>query len=168
MSYHAKTLLYVYSGIEEAIDIIDEMVYRKAMGSFADTSPCEKQAENILQLISEKDELIFLKTKMDEVLSEFSETERLHFEYKYFNNKPKEYYKDINTSARAYFRTQHKLLSELEKKLALKGVTEEYFFSNLYNIPFVKSCYHCVVHSEDTKKTARTDTLKKLQLAESK
>lgn len=160
MSYYAKTLLYVYANIEDVIGIIDDMVYRRALSSFGNTEPCEKQAQKILDLISDKDELLYLRLKMEEVFGEFSEFERKHFEYKFWPDMPKGYFDGFDTVSRAYFRRQNRLFSEYLEKLIKHGLTEEFFMKNLYKISFVKSSYNGVKQAEIAKHSAKKDKIK--------
>lgn len=125
MDSYVKAVLYVYPKLENLIGQIDGVVYKKALGSFSDTSPCEAQAEKILALIGVKDMLIDLKLKSDEALEKFTAEEMKYFEYKYFRRKPKSCFEGFDVSGRSYFRRQKRLLELFEKRLSHRGIGEE-------------------------------------------
>jgi hypothetical protein len=104
--YYAKSVLYAYPHIEQITEQIDELVERKALSSMTDYSPCEEIPGKIIEFTEKKKTFIKLYTITEKVLKRFKLDELDCLDYKYFKQKPKEYYKDFDAVSRGYFRKQ--------------------------------------------------------------
>ena len=137
MGCYAKVVLYLYSGIEAVVKQIDDIVLKKALASFSDTTSCLVQAERIVENIRQKELLLELKEVTRRALSSFTEEEMKYFEYKYFKRKPKSYFENFDVCGRKYFRMQIRLLDRFAKNLARKGLSEEDFSHDYLSMPFI-------------------------------
>ncbi len=160
MDYYIKSILYAYPSLTDIIDNIDEVVYKKALASFSDTSPCIEQAERIMGLTNQKDLLIDLKIKVDEVLAKFSKEELLYFEYKYFKRLKKEAFYNFDTSSRRYFRQQIRLFNLLKKRFLALKMDEKWFNDNYLQIDFMRELLRRV-KSKEEKEANETSKLSK-------
>ena len=75
MKDYAKAILYIYHGIDGVVSQIDDLVLRRALASFSDSTSCEKQAERIIGYIEQKKLLLALRCKTEAALSSFTEEE---------------------------------------------------------------------------------------------
>ncbi len=134
--YYAKSVLYAYTNLEAIMEQIDELVQKKALASMTDTSPCEWQCQRIIDYTAQKDVLIDLKIACDAVLKKFTEYELDCFDYKYFKVKPKQYFENVDTQSRTYFRRQVRLAEKFAERLERMGVTNYWFEQNCLKIEF--------------------------------
>ena len=148
---YAKCILYSYKSLDALMDQIDELVEKKALASISDLSPCELQCEKILSLTNAKDNLINLKIMVERALSKFTDVELDYFDYKYFKKKPKEYYKDFDTTDRNYFRTQIKLAERFATRIEKAGADDAWFIDNCLSTDFFKMVYKNVLEKENVK-----------------
>ena len=137
MAYYEKALLYAYPHLDEISNQIDDLVLKRALGSFSDYSPCEEQAQIIIEMAYQKESLLSLKEDLNRILKKFSEGELIYFEYKYFKRKPKEYYINFNTTSRAYFRKQLKLIEKFKNLLKSECMDEKWFYDTFSNCEFM-------------------------------
>lgn len=135
---YAKAVLYSYPAIEKVMEQIDELVYKRALDSMSDFTPCIEQCEKILSYTNQKELLIELKLAVAKTLYLFTEEDKKCFEYKYFKNKPKEYFNNFDSSSRAYFRKQIRLLNKFEKLIERHGINDEKFSKEYMQIDFFK------------------------------
>lgn len=146
---YAKTILYAYKCLDSLMEQIDDLVEKKAFASISDLSPCELQCEKILALTAQKDVLIELKLKTEEILKEFSKEEYLHLEYKYFRSGDKKEFFGIDTTNRNYFRVQIRLAKKFASKLENCGVNDNWVSKNCLAIDFFKELLKRVVEKEN-------------------
>ena len=146
--YYAKTVLYAYPHISAIMEQIDELVERKALCSMSDYSPCVEIAEKILNLTKQKDTYIELTLFAEKALKKFTESEMDLFDYKYFKQKPKEYFSNIDTEGRGYFRKQIQLAKKFAKRLECAGVTDVWFEENCLAMDFFKEMLKRVIEHE--------------------
>lgn len=163
MNLHfAKSILYAYANLEEVIEQIDEHIERKALCSINDYSPCLEQCEKIIELIGQKDVLIDLKIKAENVLKKFTDEELDYFDYKYFKIRPKEYYQDFDSFSRNYFRRQIKLADKFCKLIEKEGITQKYYEENCMPIDFMRELLKRVIEHEKLSYKNKPNKLKKI------
>ena len=136
--YYTKTVLYAYANIEEVKEQIDDFVERKALSSMSDYTPCIEQCERIINYTAQKIALIELKEFTEKVLKKLSSYELDCLDYKYFKQKPKEYYIDFDCESRGYFRRQVSLVKKISDAFENVGLTDEWFKKNLLTTNFFK------------------------------
>lgn len=146
--YYAKSVLCAYPHIEAVIEQIDELVERKALVSMNDFSPCEEIAEKILDLTAQKDAYIALKIIVDKTLKKLRKDELDCLDYKYFKQKPKEYYAGFDASCRGYFRKQIRIAKKFAKLLEDAGATDGWFEKRYMSMDFFKEIYKRVLEHE--------------------
>ena len=163
--YYAKTVLYAYPNIEAVIEQIDELVERKALCSINDYSPCIEIAEKILDFTSQKVALIELNELASRGLKNFTQEDLDHLDYKYFKQKPKEYYKDFDFTSRGYFRRQQRLIKQFSERMEKVGATDEWFEKNCLTMDFFKELLKRVYEHEKNsmKNKPKPKTAKKQQ-----
>ena len=144
----AKSILYAYVNLEEVIEQIDEIIERKALCSMNDYSPCLEQCEKIIELIDQKDVLINLKIKTENVLKTFTDEELDYLDYKYFKVRPKEYYEDFDFFSRNYFRRQVKLANKFCSLIEKQGITQKYYQEKCMKIEFMRELLKRVIDHE--------------------
>ncbi len=147
-NYYAKTILYAYPNLLSLMEQIDELVEKKAFASMGNFTPAIAQCEKILGLTDQKKILIKVKIVVDKVLQKFAVDELDCFAYKYFKNKPKEYFKNFDASSRGYFRKQIKLINLFSKRLEYCGIDDDWFIKNCLTIDFFKELYKRVLEYE--------------------
>jgi hypothetical protein len=147
--FYAKSILYSYKSLNALMAQMDDLVEKKALSSISDLSPCEAQCEKILAITDSKDVIIRLKIMVENALSKFTEEELDYFDYKYFKQKPKEYYKDFDATNRAYFRTQIRLAEKFALRIERAGVTDAWFRDNCLSMDFFKGVYKNVMEKEN-------------------
>ena len=133
---YAKCILYAYANLESILEQIDSLVEKKALASMDDFSPCIEQCEKVLALTEQKDVIIDLKLKCDKILTKFTDEEKDCLDYRYFKQKPKEYFIDFDFVSRAYFRRQLKVLDKVAKLLEKSGLTDSEFENTVLKIDF--------------------------------
>lgn len=131
-----KTVLYAYPNLQAVMEQIDELVERKALTSINDFTPCIEQCEKILNFTAQKDVLIDLKIMVEQVLDKLNAFQSDCLEYKYFKRKPKEYFKDFDSTSRGYFRRQNALIKTLSRLFDKAGITDEWFKENCLKMDF--------------------------------
>ena len=163
--YYAKTVLYAYPNIGAVIEQIDELVERKALCSINDYSPCIEIAEKILDFTSQKVTLMELNELTKRGLKKFTEEELDHLDYKYFKQKPKEYYIGFDFTSRNYFRRQQRLIRKFSESMEKIGATDEWFEKTCLKMDFFKEMLKRVYEHEKNsmKNKPKSKTDKKAQ-----
>lgn len=146
--YYAKSVLYAYPHIEQITEQIDELVERKALSSMTDYSPCEEIANKIIEFTEQKQTFIELHVIVSKALRRLTEDELDCLDYKYFKQKPKEYYKDFDASSRAYFRKQVRVAKKFAKLMENRGATDGWFEKYCMCMDFFKEMYKRVIEHE--------------------
>lgn len=162
--YYTKTVLYAYANIEEVKEQIDDFVERKAFSSMSDYTPCIEQCESILNYTAQKVALIELKELVEMVLKKLSSYELDCLDYKYFKQKPKEYYSDFDCESRGYFRRQVSLVKKLSESFENVGLTDAWFKKNCLNTNFFRELLKRVEHQEKQNYKNKTKKQKKKEL----
>jgi len=147
--FYTKTVLYAYPNIEAVMEQIDDLVERKALSSINDFTPCLQQCEKILDFTQQKKALIDLKVMADQALERLTKEQSDCLEYKYFKRKPKEYFSDMDTDSRGYFRRQVSLVNKMAKLFDKVGITDEWFSVNCLNMDFFKELLRRVISYEE-------------------
>ena len=146
---YTKAILYAFYNIEAVKEQIDEIVEKKALASMTDCSPCDEQCEKILTYMAQKVALVELKNKIKLVLRSLTDYELDILDYKYFKQKPKEYFANFDTEGRTYFRKQSKLVDKLGAMLTQKGLDKQFFNQNLMPIELFAKAYQYVCKGRD-------------------
>ena len=133
---YTKTVLYAYANIEEVKEQIDDFVERKALSSMSDYSPCIEQCEKILNFTAQKIALIELKEMVKKALAKLTEFELDCLDYKYFRQKPKQYFIGFDYESRNYFRRQVLLAKKVSNLFEKVGLTDVWFEKNCLNTSF--------------------------------
>ena len=161
--YYAKTVLYAYPLVEKIMEELDEIVLRKALSSINDCSPCLEQAEKILSFTAQKDTLIKLKIACENVVENFNQKDKDCLDYKYFKQKPKEYYKDFDYTGRTYFRRQTLIAKRFSHLIEQEGLDDKWFQEKCLTINFIKQLYKRVLLHE---KSMVKNSISKKKVAE--
>ncbi len=157
-SIYTKSVLYAYPHIDELCEQIDELSEKQALASMTDTSPAFFQCQKLVMLIFEKQTFIELKEKTKRALKGLSQDELDCLDYKYFKQKPKDYFLNFDTKSRTYFRKQNRLLSKVSDRLERVGVTDEWFNENCMPTDFFRDMVETVIESQEfTKKTTNKE-----------
>lgn len=135
---YVKCLLYTYPNVQELLDQIDVLVEKKAISSMDNFKPCLDQCEEIISLTEQKDTLIEICQNTKKILNEFSSYELDCLDYKYFKQKPKEYYSDFDSQSRQYFRVQNRIITKLERLFEGKGMHDDWFEKNCLKNSFFR------------------------------
>lgn len=141
-------MLYAYANIEEVKAQIDDFVERKALSSMSDYTPCIEQCEMLLNYTAQKVALIELKGFVEMALKRLSSYELDCLDYKYFKQKPKEYYKGFDCGSRGYFRRQVSIVKKLSEYFENVGLTDDWFKKNCLNTNFFKELLKRVEYQE--------------------
>lgn len=147
---YVKSILYAYPNLDKITEQIDSMVERKAIASMDDYSPCEEQCEAILRLTEEKDYLNKLKFICRNIFRRLPRAELICLDYKYFKQKPKDFYKDKRMSGRSYYRRQERIIEYLSERFDKWGISDEWFERNLLCNDFIKELYRRLKDKEET------------------
>lgn len=143
---YTKTVLYAYANIEAVKEQIDDFVESKALSSMRDFSPCIEQCEKILNYTTQKIALIELKGFVDKILNKLTSYELDCLDYKYFKQKPKEYYVNFDSESRNYFRKQVSLVKKVSEMLDRVGLTNDWFEKNCLTTSFFLELLKRVQH----------------------
>lgn len=149
---YVKTLLYAYPHLLSIIKQIDDIVMRKALSSMRDFSPCVEQCEKIINLTEQKKVLINLKIKLDKMVGEMSGNQLDMLDYKYFKQKPKEYYALFDATSRSYFRRQLSLVKKVNGILEREGLSNEWFEKYCLRISFLFELLRRVIEGDKRNK----------------
>ncbi len=149
MAYYQKVLLYAYPHLTGLANQIDELVLKRALGSFSNFTSCEKQAELIIDMTWQKSNLLALKVRLDEIFSRLNEYELTLLEYKYFKRKSKDSFTGFDTTSRQYFRNQIKLIDKISAIFEKVGMTEKWFNENYLQIDFMRLLLARVIEYEN-------------------
>ncbi len=164
---YAKCLLRASAKLQVIVEKIDGIVLKKALASFMDTSPAQKQYERILTYTRQKDLLKFVSEKLEKIISAFSLRDRIYIDYKYFRRMDTKCYEGLDFADRKYFRRQNVLLKKISEKLEKEGLDDEFFKSELLKISAIQSIYNAIVIEEDCKKNNGKAKNLKLKLKKS-
>lgn len=162
---YVKTLLYAYPHVTALTEQIDDIVLSKALSSIRDYSPCEEQCEKIIELTEQKKTLIDFKLKMDKVIERLSEYELDCLDYKYFKQKPKEYYATFDASSRTYFRRQIRIAKKVNSFMEIEGIHDEWFIKKCLKMSFFFELLRRVISAENSIKR-KNDVKTKSRLQE--
>ena len=129
-----KIILSSYSNFDAAIRAAEKRIESKCSSSYSDRRPCEKIAEEILELSAKKRKIVELKRKVDIVFSKLDDVERDLLNCKYLDIKPKN---KFSFSLRTYFRKQAALIKKLDEYFSFIGIRDEDFFEEFKDVPFI-------------------------------
>lgn len=135
---YTKAIMYAFYNIEAVKEQIDEIVEKKALASMTDCSPCDEQCEKILNYMAQKVALNELKNKVKLILRGLSSYELDLLDYKYFKQKPKEYFASMDTEGRTYFRKQTNVVNKVASLCEMVGISNEWFEKNFLEMNFFR------------------------------
>jgi hypothetical protein len=127
---------------------IDDIVLRKALSSMSDFSPCEEQCAKIIELTEQKKIYIDFKLRADKVVESLSEYELDCLDYKYFKQKPKEYYNGFDVSSRSYFRKQIRIAKKVNSLMEKQGLNDKWFEKYCLKMSFFFELLRRVISAE--------------------
>lgn len=164
--FYAKSILYAFGCIDSLIEQIDEMVYKRAIASMNDYSPCFSQCEKILELTRRKKSLLKLKEAVKRAARCFTSEEKDCMDYKYFKFKPKKYYENFDASSRAYFRRQNKIVIKFADKMEATGLSDKVFRKEFLVMDFFKELLKRVIeqHNASFKNKKEKSVKKKVNI----
>lgn len=149
---YVKTLLYAYPHVTALTEQIDDIVMSKALSSIRDYSPCEEQCEKIIELTEQKKTLIDFKLRADRVVKKLNQYELDCLDYKYFKQKPKEYYAQFDSSSRTYFRRQIRIVKRMNSLMEIEGLSDEWFIKKCLKMSFFFELLRRVISMENSLK----------------
>ena len=145
---YTKAILYAFYNIEAVKEQIDEIVENRALASMTDCSPCDEQCEKILTYMAQKVALIELKNKVKLILRSLTDYELDLLDYKYFKQKPKEYFINFDTEGRTYFRKQSNVVKKVAALCEMVNISNEWFEKNFLEMNFFKQLLKRVDESQ--------------------
>lgn len=151
--YYAKAILYAYPEVDELVERIDELVYKKAVASMNDFSPAEEQCERVIRLTEIKKAIIKMKLAVEKALSYFTPDELMCFEYKYFRKKSEKDFTCFDSSSRAYFRKQVRIANKFAQRVEKAGMTDEIFRRDFLSTEFFRELLKIVIEREKSAKS---------------
>lgn len=158
---YVKTLLTTYPRIEKIVEQIDELVFKRAISSFSDFSPCIEIAEKILALSQRKKVLVELKRACDSVFNKLTIDEYDLLDYKYIKRKPKEYYKDFDYSSRSYFRGQNNLVKKIASLFFIHGIDDDWYINNCLDDDYFKNTLKRILNHDSNMNKNKSSRKKK-------
>ena len=135
---YAKVCLYAYPHLPAIAEQIDELVEKKALSSSMNFSPAFDQCMGIIDLTYKKTLLFALQLTIEDALKGFGQKELDHFDYKYFKTRPREHYKDFDSSSRNYFRRQIRYAKSFAKSMDVAGYSDERFEKECLSVDFFR------------------------------
>ena len=154
---YAKVALYAYAHLDALTDQIDEIVEKKAFSSSMNFSPAINQFEDIIELTYQKQIVFALKLCCEDALKNFTDKEKLYFDYKYFKTRKKAEYAGLDTVSRAYFRLQIRLAEKFAKNLEKAGFSDERFKEECLSIDFFSEMLSRVKERENLNRKNKTE-----------
>ena len=167
MYNYQKTLLYSYKRIDEKIEEYDKLIEYGAYSSkYSFKSTCVL-ADELLSMVDKKYTLLYLKQKLEKIISCFTQEETKLFEKKYLGlDRDFSYLND-----RQYYRKQEKFIKNFSSTLNVFDLTETWFNDVCLSVPFISSIYSVVCKREgryDARKlkTKNTDAKSEFLISE--
>ena len=149
MCFYGKTMLTCFKHIDSINNQIENLIIKKAKGSFYGTTSALDVANELIDLGEVRLDLMELKEVTEIALSKLSAEDKMLLEYKYFNLLPS--IEDFDHTSRNYFRKQVRAIGRFNKALESLGYDEEWFLDNYLKIPFIKGAYHKTINEEGKK-----------------
>lgn len=138
---YLKVLLYVYPRIDYVNRDIEDLITSKAVASFNYNGKTERQIQQVIQLVTIKNNFLILKDDMGKIIEVLSMEEKYLLEYKYFrrNRVLKGEFKNfkLDYCERTYFRKQTKLLTKLFQIFNREGLTYDWFIKTFSKVAFM-------------------------------
>lgn len=154
---YAKTVLYLYPCIDKVNEQIDELLYKKALSSKDDFSPCIVLCEKMAELGVQNARLLMLKAEVAGILGDFTREERAIFGYRYFHEKGAGAEGFVDSYSRTYFRKQERALNKFADALEERGFTDERFESEYLAVDFIRELYRRVKIREERARRGTVD-----------
>ena len=146
MENYLKTVLYAYPLLKTVGEDYAEHIRNKAVLSYNSSWKTEDLAEYLAKEILRKNNLLWLRGAIDEVLAKLDETERALIAARYFGKKKLNLHKagEQEWSERTYFRQQQKVSEKVGGMLIVAGVTKEFFDTRLQGVELISKIHRCV------------------------
>ena len=164
MENYIKTVLYAFPLLETVEEDYQIHIQNKAVLSYRSDKSAWEFAEYLAGEICEKQALLWLKAKVQEVLDKLTDVERALVGARYFGKR-----KGVRNilltrcknkngaiaawSERQYFRFQRRLGDKLAAILKNEGLTEETFEKTYARLDIFAKIYHAVCEGKDRKIT---------------
>lgn len=149
MCFYGKTMLTCFKNIDSINKQIENLIIKKAKGSFYGTSSALAISQELIDLGEVRFDLMELKEVTLKALSKLKEEDKMLIEYKYFQIVPN--VENFDHTSRNYFRKQVRAIDRFHKILEKLGYDEKWFFDNYLKIPFIKGAYHKTIKEEGKK-----------------
>ena len=139
MAFYEKTLLYLYPDFNRLTEAIDKKFTRYLAGAKTDTSPAIEQCQKLVALTTAKIAIKDVEEILKETIENFSPTEKIYLQYKYFGKK--DLLDETVFKSKSYFRRQKALADKVRYSLTRAGFTEERFNAELLPLTYVKEIH---------------------------
>ncbi len=137
MFVYEKTLLCLYDKMADIIEGMEGEFLKKALKSYYDYTPVDKQAEILLELTEKKKDLEFTKECISRAISSLKAEERRILEEKYgIGGK-----KITDVINRNYYRKLAVAVGKFSKNLRAEGVDAEFFDMIKKEFAFIEEEY---------------------------
>ncbi len=138
MEYYLKAVLYAYPILKKTEETYGECIKNKALLSYRSSKSAEAVAESIANEILEKENLLWLKERVERMTGKLSEGERSLLAVRFFGKRDKikklpyaelERRRDgkRTLSERQYFRLLNRVGEKAASMLVAEGVTKELY-----------------------------------------
>jgi hypothetical protein len=144
----ALTLLTCYPDIPSYVEGIEAVIWRTALYSYSGTSLKKfkttfSQAREIVVLIDKRNDLLFIKSLVENTLERMTEKQKLLAKRAFFEKKSVEQLqKELGLTRRTLYRRIHSLLNSFGKILLLEDFDNEWFFEACLTQSWIKSIYN--------------------------
>ncbi|MBE5740643.1 MAG: hypothetical protein E7349_07350 [Clostridiales bacterium] len=155
MENYAKVILYTYPLLKTVGKDYADHIRNKALLSYESAWDTERLTEYIAEEILRKERLEWLKSVVEEVLTELNDLEKSLVAIRYFGKRKKSQTAfQGNMSERDYFRRQQRLAEKLNKLLSGKGVTEEVYLRDFASLDIFEKIHRFIAEGKDKKRVA--------------
>ncbi len=162
MNEYVKAVLYAYPLLKNVEKDYIEHIQNRAILSYRSDHSAELVAEKIAEDILEKQNLQWLKEKVECVLDKLNTLEKTLVSVKYFGKKRKmirvtskkagETQSQLTVwSERKYFRMQERLFAKVAATFKSVGVTEQVFFDRFAGCDIINRIYRFVCKNKARK-----------------
>ena len=141
----AKTAIAIYGRLDRYAEEFTKVIRHRAENSFYDRTPCEIQAEKILELIAKKDSLISLKRKIKRALSSIDADDRAVLAARF-----KKRSENLYLSRRTFFRKLAAAMKKFMRQLEIQGLDKRTFEEEYIKVfLFISITYDMLAEEEE-------------------
>lgn len=149
MREYGITLLASYKNLRKTADGLERTVERKALASFqTGRFTALEAAEELCDMIAEKNLCRDLADRLDEILLSLSEGDRILLEYKYFRGKDAARYAEIDPASRTYYRRQNRAYERFLCGLLSRGMSQKWFNEHILPVDWLRELHRRVLLAE--------------------